>query len=68
MLKMNRKIVTIEDVRRINEQMIRGEKTKLPKEDELFLKKVYDVIGNINSDKINKYFKNALDNDKIENS
>lgn len=68
MLKMNKKIVTMEDVRRINEQMIRGEKTKLPKEDELFLKKVYDVIGNINSDKINKYFKNALDNDKIENS
>lgn len=64
MLNMNKKIVTIEDVRRINEQMIRGEKTKLPKEDELFLKKVYDVIGDINSDKINKYFKNALDNDK----
>ena len=53
---MNKKIVTIEDVRRINEQMIRGEKTKLPKEDELFLKKVQDVIGNINSDKISQYF------------
>lgn len=39
MLNMNKKIVTIEDVRRINEQMIRGEKTKLSKEDELFLKK-----------------------------
>lgn len=68
MLKMNKKIVTIEDVRRINEQIIHGEKTKLSKEDELFLKKVYDVIGDINSDKINKYFKNALDVDKIENS
>lgn len=68
MLNMNKKIVTIEDVRRINEQMIRGEKIKLSKEDELFLKKVHDVIGNIDSDKINKYFKNALDNDKIEYS
>ena len=68
MLNMNKQIVTVEDVRRINEQIIRGEKTKLSKEDELFLKKVYNVIGYINSDKINKYFKKALDVDKIENS